>query len=93
VAVYPLLKHQHLKVDFIMSDLYLSNTEVQCISGYKQVTAQRKAIISMGYTVKIRPDGSFWVPRAQFLVDDKEKAPTEKKYKLDFGALRNGKAA
>jgi len=72
-----------------MSDLYLSITEVQDITGRSQGAAQRRALMSMGYAVKDRPDGSFWVPRAQFL---EVAAPVSlpKKHKLNFGALKGG---
>lgn len=75
-----------------MKDLYLSKEEIREITGRKQPAAQRKSLEYMGYSVKMRPDGSFWVPRAQFLEVGNTPAP-KKKATLNFGALSNGKAA
>ena len=70
-----------------MSDLYLTQKEIEHISGKSQQAAQRKALIAMGYIVKDRPDGTFWVPRAQFM----DNARPKKAYKLNLEAL-NGAA-
>ena len=72
-----------------MSDLYLAPEEIEHITGKKKVKAQRDVLLAMGYQVKERPDGSFWVPRAQFL----DKPAGHKKYSQDLGALKDGAAA
>jgi hypothetical protein len=73
-----------------MSDLYLNDDEIVHITGKRYGSAQRKALIKMGYDVKNRPDGSFWVPRGQFLADQpKPKAKPEKSYHVNLGALAN----
>jgi len=74
-----------------MSDLYLSDEEVKTITGKVRSSWQKKALEEMGYTVKVRPDGSFWVPRGQFL--DAKKVEPEKKYTLNLEALSDGQAA
>jgi len=70
-----------------MSDLFLTPDEVATITGKKRFSAQKKVLGHMGYSVKVRPDGSFWVPRAQF--SEGESKPAEKKHQLNFGALKN----
>lgn len=72
-----------------MSDIYLNPEEIEHITGKKKVKAQREVLQAMGYQVKGRPDGTFWVPRAQFL----DKPAQGKKYSLNFGALNDGAAA
>ena len=74
-----------------MSDLFLTPGEVIEITGKKRFCYQKAVLEHMGYSVKIRPDGSFWVPRAQFLPTDSK--PAEQKHKLNFGALKNAAAA
>lgn len=71
-----------------MSDLYLNEKEVEHISGKQKRAAQRKSLVAMGYIVKDRPDGSFWVPRGQFIMDA---VKSKKTYKLHLEAL-NGTA-
>lgn len=71
-----------------MSDIYLSSNEIKDITGRRQGAAQRRALNNMGYIVKDRPDGSFWVPRAQFLIEEARVKSVPKKHKLNFGALK-----
>lgn len=66
-----------------MSDLYLTEQEIKHISGKEKQSAQRRALLAMGYIVKERPDGSFWVPRGQFM----DNAKPKKSYHLNLGAL------
>ena len=70
-----------------MSDLYLTQKEIEHISGKVKPAAQRRSLVAMGYIVKDRPDGTFWVPRGQFI----DNAKPKKSYKLNLGAL-NGAA-
>lgn len=75
-----------------MSDLYLSEDEIKHITAKTHKKAQREALSHMGYLVKERPDGSFWVPRSQFNAEPHN--AKQKKANLNFGALRNnGQAA
>lgn len=71
-----------------MSEIYLSSNEIKAITGRTQGAAQRRALQSMGYIVKDRPDGSFWVPRAQFMAEEARVKSIPKKHKLNFGALK-----
>jgi hypothetical protein len=66
-----------------MSDLYLTKDEVEHITGKKHAKAQRAVLAAMGYSVNLRPDSTFWVPRAQFL----EQQVKPRKYKMNLDAL------
>lgn len=56
-----------------MSDLYLTLEEIKHITNKKHNAGQRKVLAAMGYSVNMRPDGTFWVPRAQFIEQPKQK--------------------
>lgn len=73
-----------------MSDLYLTDEEIKHITKRKYQGAQRKILVGMGYQVKDRPDGSFWVPRAQFFKEQDAQPPkAPKQYRVNLGALQD----
>ena len=60
---------------------WLSANDVQELTGVKSRSKQLKVLDFMGYSYRIRPDGSFVVPVEQF------HEPKPKEYKMDFAAL------
>lgn len=64
------------------SDLYLTTEEVRFISGERNAIHQEQALMQMGYEVVRRPNGTFWVPRQQFL-DHKGRKKKPPKLMLD----------
>jgi len=60
---------------------WLSANDVQELTGAKSRSKQLKVLDFMGYSYRIRPDGSFVVPVEQF------HEPKPKEYKMDFAAL------
>ena len=70
--------------------LWLSDTEVQQLTGRVQRQAQLRVLKELGYSVRYRPDGSFIVPTNQFF-DGGSRA--EQEWKMDFSGLGHGKKA
>ena len=60
---------------------WLSSPEVEELTLAKSRSKQMKVLDYMGYSYRIRPDGSFVVPVEQF------HEPKPKEYKMDFAAL------
>ena len=60
---------------------WLSTTEVIELTGAKSRAKQLKVLEHLGYSYRVRPDGTFIVPVEQFTV------PKQKEYTMDFSAL------
>ena len=74
-----------------MSSLHLSKEEVIELTDREKPCAQKRQLDSLGYEYRTRTDGSFVVPRAQFMQNSE--APAPKRHKMNIKAFRNGKAA
>jgi|TARA_B110000285_G_scaffold199395_1_gene232537 hypothetical protein len=64
---------------------WLSPNEVTELTGAKSRSKQLKVLDFMGYSYRVRPDGSFVVPVEQF--SEQQSYKPLKEYKLDFAAL------
>jgi hypothetical protein len=64
---------------------WLSPNEVTELTGAKSRSKQLKVLDFMGYSYRVRPDGSFVVPVEQF--SEQQSYKPLKEYKLDFSAL------
>ena len=60
---------------------WLSSREVEELTLAKSRTKQMKVLDYMGYSYRIRPDGSFVVPVEQF------QEPQKKSYTMDFASI------
>tara|TARA_R110000803_G_scaffold30623_1_gene68949 strand:- start:1353 stop:1556 length:204 start_codon:yes stop_codon:yes gene_type:complete len=60
---------------------WLSSKDVEELTGAKSRSKQMKVLDFMGYSYRIRPDGSFVVPVEQF------QEPKRKEYTMDFASL------
>jgi len=60
---------------------WLSTTEVIELTGAKSRAKQLKVLEHLGYSYRVRPDGTFIVPVEQFTMTK------QKEYAMDFNAL------
>ena len=60
---------------------WLSTLEVIELTGAKSRAKQLKVLEHLGYSYRVRPDGTFIVPVEQFTM------PKQKEYAMDFNAL------
>ena len=60
---------------------WLSTTEVIELTGAKSRAKQLKVLEHLGYSYRVRPDGTFIVPVEQFTMTK------QKEYVMDFNAL------
>tara|TARA_B100000795_G_scaffold167419_1_gene126013 strand:+ start:1780 stop:1980 length:201 start_codon:yes stop_codon:yes gene_type:complete len=60
---------------------WLSANDVEELTAAKSRSKQLKVLDFMGYSYRIRPDGSFVVPVEQF------QEPQQKSYTMDFASL------
>lgn len=68
---------------------WLTEQQVQELTNRVRPSAQLRVLAAMGYSVRLRPDGTFVVPTDQFRADDKKPAT----YQLNFEGLGNGSKA
>jgi hypothetical protein len=74
-----------------MHRYWLTDAEVSALTRKQRPAAQRRVLDAMGYTYRLRPDGTFIVPVDQFLPTDGAQGNTE--FNLDFSGLGNGTKA
>jgi len=67
--------------------LWLSDQEVQELTGMIQPKAQMRVLDHIGLTYLLRPDNSFIVPVFGNLISDQLPTKQDEKYKLDFSSL------
>ena len=70
--------------------LWLSDIDVQQLTGKVRRSAQLRVLKELGYSVRHRPDGSFIVPTQQFIETGSK---PDQLYKMDFSGLGHGKTA
>lgn len=75
-----------------MSDIYLSEQEVKELTGKQKESYQKRELDALGYEYRTRTDGSFVVPRAQFM-HNAETPTKQKRPQMNVKAFRRGKAA
>jgi hypothetical protein len=70
---------------------WLTEEEVRELTKKVKPSYQMSVLKEMGYTIRLRPDGTFVVPTDQFKTQETEKP--SKEFELDFSALGDGQAA
>jgi len=65
---------------------WLSSIQVLELTGAKTQSKQKRVLDFMGYSYRVRPDGSLVVPSDQFSESTQGYKPL-KEYKMDFAAL------
>ena len=67
--------------------LWLSDQEVQELTGMKLPSAQMRVLDHIGLTYLLRPDNTFIVPVFGNFISDQLPVKQDEKYKLDFSGL------
>ena len=67
--------------------LWLSEEEVQELTGMKLPKSQMRVLDQLGYTYRMRADNSFIVPVFGNFINDQLPTKQDDKYKLDFSSL------
>ena len=67
--------------------LWLSDQEVQELTGMKLPSAQMRVLDHIGLTYLLRPDNTFIVPVFGNFISDQLPTKQDDKYKLDFSSL------
>ena len=67
--------------------LWLSDQEVQELTGMKLPKKQMQVLDHLGYTYRLRSDNNFIVPIFGNFISDQIPTKQEEKYKLDFSSL------
>ena len=67
--------------------LWLSDQEVQELTGMKLPKQQMQVLDHLGYTYRLRSDNNFIVPIFGNFISDQIPTKQEEKYKLDFSSL------
>ena len=75
-----------------MTQYWLTDEQVRDLTGKVRPSAQLRVLDAMGYSVKMRPDGTFVVPTDQFQ-PPAESSAQNNTYTLDFSELGNGTKA